>query len=250
MTLATLILSILAILISLGSAIFARRSAKAAERSANEAMKSRRDVLGPSVSITNERALLERWYWDPIHHENNPQMGAPSGIKPANVLLWPGNKGVRILLGAHIILTNEGSLTTTVSINALRSDRCDNYDDYKEVTASPPAPSTIATPDAVLLNGKLSLAPGETAGVIVRHGPSLEEWRNNGGDRPIVVEISAETSPDGARQSWKMTLASPLLERDRLNDSTYRVAMFQLPEIELIELPREYPSSVRRSKKD
>ena len=243
MTVATFVLSIVAILISVGSTILARRSALAVGM-------SRSDNLGPVISITNERALRERWYWDAMHHENNPEMGAPCEIEPLKVLQWPGNKGVRILLGAHVTIANEGSLTTTVSINARISNRCDSYDDYKATTTPTPAPSTIATPTTAIPNGKLVLKPGEKKGVIIRNGPSLEEWRNNGRGQPIAIEISAKTLRGGARQRWKIKLASPLLERDQFNDSTYRVARFQLPQIKLTELPREYPFSVRRRKND
>lgn len=258
MTIAALILSIVAILISLGLAIFAKRSAIAAERSAvaaensaDEAMKSRTDTLGPLVSITDEQALRKRWLYDPMFHQSNPLFGPPPETKPEHALIWPSNKGIQILLGAHITLRNEGSLTATVSIGALRSDRCDNYDDHEAVTSPPKEPPSVDTPDTILPGGKLLLAPGEKKGVIIRNGPSLEEWRNVGGDQPIVIVISAETSPDGTRQSWEMKLASTLLQHDQdINESLYKVASFELPEIGLTMLPREYPSSRRRSKND
>ena len=249
MTIAIFAVSLFALLVSIGSVIFAKRSAGSAKRSADEVMKTRRDTLGSHISITAERTLQERWYWDPIYDASNGLMGSPSEIRPGRTLKWPGDKRKRILLGVYVTMTNEGSLTTTVSINALRSDRCDSYDAYKKVTASPPAPATIATPPTTIANGKLLLKPGEKKGVIIRHGPSLEEWRNNGGNQPIVIGISAETSPDGSRQSWNMKLESPLLQQDPFNDSTYRVDPFQLAKIEVTPLLREYPSSARRSKK-
>ena len=92
-------------------------------------MKSRNDALGPSVSITNERPHRERWYWNLIYDANNVLMGSPPEIHPGRTLNWPGDERKRISLGAHVRITKEGSLTTTVSIKALRSDRCDNYDE-------------------------------------------------------------------------------------------------------------------------
>ena len=38
----------------------------------------------------------------------------------------------------------------------------------------PTEPQTIGTPDSILPGGRVLLAPGGTAGVIVRHGLSLE----------------------------------------------------------------------------
>lgn len=251
MTVAIFVVSLVAVVVSIGSAIFAKRSADSSQRSATEAMKSRSDTLGPVISITNELALRERWLYDPMFQESNPLFGLPPETKPGHSLIWSGNKGIRILLGGHITLTNEGSLTTTVSINALRSDRCDNYDDCKTVTSPSTEPRTIDTPDTVLRGGKLLLEPGEKKGVIIRNGPSLEEWRKNGGDQPIVIGISAETSPDGSRQSWEMKLTSTLLQQNQdINESLYTVASFQQPEIGLTMLLREYQCSVRRSKND
>jgi hypothetical protein len=152
------------------------------------------------------------------------------------VLSMPGDQSTVLQLGAYLTIRNESEHSAEVRIVADRVERCDDPDQI-ESTLDPPNSEYRA----LLEEGRIPLKGGDQVGIIVRHGPTLAEWVENGGDKPILVSISAQASPDGAVQSWRVTLECPLLGREHGNASSYRVQPFQLPTATCTELTREYP---------
>lgn len=223
-----LFVSAVALATSLWSAMSARRSAEAATR-------SRADSLGPLVSVREVHPLRERWNYSPQGLPDSP-LRYPPGVAPVErQFVRPQDLGIRLLVGAHLIVVNDGTLTTTVTISAFRADRCDDFDQVPAVLAPPAELPSTALPD-----GRLVLEASQRAGLIVRQGPTLEQWIANG-DQPYVVEIAADTSPDGARQRWKLELSAEVLDRVYGNDAAYRVVPHRPPDFKLTELPRTYP---------
>lgn len=237
-----LVLSAVALVVSAVAVIVSIRSAGSARRSADAAAKSHADELGPAVMVGRERPLRERWNHSPRGLPNS-FVGRPPGKAEVDTkFVRPQDLDVRILIGRHLAMKNEGVRSATVWMDAFRVDRCDDVADL-EVVLSPPGERA---PDA-LPDGKLTLVPGEQAGVIVRDGPTLGEWLEEG-DAPRRIEIHAESSPDGARQNWTLEMSARLLDPVPGNDASFSVVPHQPPIARLTERPRSYPTArLRRS---
>ncbi len=237
------LLGIAALVVSVVAVVWARSSAQSAERSADEAAKTRSDALGPDVTVGTERALRERWNVLPFGLPNS-HLGYPPGVAaPERQFIRPADLDVRVLVGAHLTMVNEGARTVTVKIGAFRVDRCDDFEQREEVLA-PPA----ERPSPALDGGRLVLEPRQRAGVIVRVGPTVSEWIANH-DRPYVAEIEAQTSPDGAVQHWSLELSAEVLWPVHGNDAAFRVVPHRPPELRLVELPRTYPLRPRHRRR-
>ena len=168
-------------------------------------------------------------------------VGWPPGVAQVDTrFVRPRQLDVRVLVGAHLSITNEGAKTAIVTVDAFRADRCDDFEAVESVL-SPPA----ELPSATLKNSQVSLAPRQRAGIIVRQGPSLAEWIESHPDR-YVVEITAQTSPDGATQHWRLELVACVLAEVDGNAAEYRVVPHVPPRVSLSELPRTYPSVTKR----
>jgi hypothetical protein len=244
------ILSALALVVSVVAIAVSLASARSSARSADEAAHSRADQLGPQVAVGDAKPLRERWNFRPRGLPDN-FVGQPPGLAPVDRrFIRPANLDVRVLVGAYVSITNEGSKTAIVTVDTFRADRCDDFAAVESVLSP-----TAELPSTALKNGQLSLAPGQRAGIIVRQGPSLAEWIEN---HPIshvprlgevieihpdrhVVDITAQSSPDGATQHWRLEMVADVLADVFGNAAEYRVVPHVPPGLFLSELPRTYP---------
>jgi hypothetical protein len=231
-----LLVAIVALVFSAAAVVVSIRSAASARRSADEAFRARADALGPAVAVVEETPLRERWNFSPQGLPGSPVMYPPGVASVDKRFIKPANLGVRILVAAHMVIINEGARTAKVEIDAFRVDRCDDVADIAEVLA-PPAES----PTPAIHEGRITLKPQERIGVIVRQGPTLGEWLDNG-DQPHVVNVRAQHSPDGASQNWRLEMTAQVLDTVWANDSEYRVVPHLPPDLVLTELPRTYPA--------
>jgi hypothetical protein len=231
-----LVIAIVALVLSAAAVVVSIRSAASARRSADEAFRTRADALGPAVAVVEERPLRERWNFSPQGLPGSPVM-YPPGVAPVDRrFIKPADLGVRILVGAHMVIVNESARTAKVEIDAFRVDRCDAVADIAEALAPPAESPTLAIPE-----GRITLKPQERIGVIVRQGPMLAEWLEHG-DEPQIVNVRAQHSPDGAQQAWKLEMTAQVLDTVWGNDSEYRVVPHMPPDLVLTELPRTYPA--------
>jgi hypothetical protein len=223
--------SILAIGVSIWGAVSARRSAKAADE-------SNANNLGPAITVHISEELRERWNYSPQGLPDN-RVGYPPGVCPVDrTWVVPANVGVWMLLGVHVTLFNEGQRTTSITINAFRVDRCDTTEEIAEVLA-PPAEK----PSPALPQGRFFLAPGQSAGVIIRQGLTVGEWFENQNQIPNVT-IDAKVSDDGSEQHWKLELEGELLQPEAGNHSGCRAVPHRPPKAVLTELRRTYPLAI------
>jgi hypothetical protein len=236
MALAAFLVALLALVVAGWSAFSARRSANAAELSAENAFMSRSDQLAPSVRI-EPQPIRERFMVDDRFPRQPPGVTAPRQTE----FILPSQENVRNLLGAYLDIRNEGSATATVTFDAFRVDRCSSFDEVEEIAVKP-RPAEL--PNTDIDSKRLSLRPGSNAGVIVRAGPTVGEWAALGHDTPVVMRITGEASPDGARQVWLLTLTGALLQPKYGDASHFLTMPHSLPELQLQELPREYPTRV------
>ncbi|HZT66508.1 MAG TPA: hypothetical protein VFA11_12030 [Acidimicrobiales bacterium] len=231
-----LVVAVVALVVSVGALAVAIHSAVSSRRSADSAHRAQADALGPSVTVLEPKPLRERWNYSPQGLPDS-HLGYPPGEALVDKRFTrPMHNDVRILLGAHTLFVNEGSGTATILIQAFRVDRCDNIEDASAVLLP-----RAELPSPRIADGQLVLAPGERAGVVVRQGPTLAEWLQQGGDVPYVVGISAVASPDGSSQHWRLDLVAETLGAVYGNDAEFRVLAHVLPEVRLTPLPRTYP---------
>jgi hypothetical protein len=213
----------------------AKDSALSADKSAVEARRSRLDVLGPQVSVGPVVALRERWHYGQYTHPGDlvhpPAVAAPGTEYPV-----PLNGSVRVMLGVWIPIRNEGDRSVTVQVTAFRVDRCDSEADIERVL-SPPA----ETPSPLVRNAELHLEPRSKMGVIARDGPTVDEWRQMGSDRPVQVSLTATAAPEGPSQHWNVVIAAPLLQPKFGEEGRFLVRAHELPQVLCTQLPRTYP---------
>ena len=230
-------MSVASILVAGWSAQSARRSASAAERSAAEAFKTRLDQSGPAVVLESEKAFRRRWI---VGMYRPPDHTPPGEAKPDMDLDMPGNSDARILIGAHLSFRNEGARTCRVTVSeAFRVDRADGSSkEALEAVLSPEA----EMPDTWVPDGTIAIEPGQTAGMIIRVGPTLAEWLEDG-DHPYTAKVAAVVDRDGARQEWAVSLDAALLSGNPHNASRFRVLPNVPPDLRVEEQPRVYPHS-------
>jgi hypothetical protein len=224
--------SVVAILVSLWSAWSSRRSATAATR-------ANANSLGSAVTVSVSDSLRERWNFRPGGLPDT-HVGYPPGVCPVDrTFAHPRDDDTWILVGAHLTVRNEGQRSTTVSIEAFRVDRCDDVGEIPGVVVPPPE-----SPSPAVTDGRIVLAPHESAGVIVRQGQTVGDWFAVGG-RKHEVAITAEVSEDGSKQHWKLKLDAELLQSEYGNAAGCRAVPHRPPTVKLTELRRSYPEEPR-----
>jgi len=234
---AAIILSVLALAVAGWAAWSSHRSARSAERSAEEGRRSRLDRLGPQVFIDELERVRERWMVGPMGLRHPPGLA-----KPGTAFESPGNDDVRLLIGARLLITNEGTRGAHLSIGGYRVDDADDRPGLGEewltsVLEPPPPPAR----DTLIPDGRLTIEPNHRVAVFVRTGPTVREWIDNG-DQPCTVDITAWTSPEGAHQVWELTLETQLLTTVPFNASRYDLLPHVMPETRLEERARHYPT--------
>lgn len=232
--LASIVLSAIAIVVSVGAVVFTRRSSQSSARSAVAAEHAQADKLGTDVRIDEPRPLTERWLVPDDESMHHP----PAKTTVGEAFVMPGQRDIRLLMGVSMTVRNEGTRSVEVSIGAFRVDRCDeNYG--VEHVLSPPL---NLEGSFIVAAGRLQLLPGASTELVVRQGPTLGEWVTQADQsQSPLVEIAASASPDGPTQLWRLNLSGSLLEQIPGDDSHYRALSHTPPTARLEHLPRRYP---------
>jgi hypothetical protein len=149
--------------------------------------------------------------------------------------VMPGNQDVRLLMGAFLIIRNEGSATADVNISGYMIDRRESLE-LAEKVLNPAGED----PPTRLVPGVARLSPGQQIGLIVRDGPTVGEWVKEG-DQPRVLRIEAQVSTEGAHQAWELRMEAGLLQQSHFNASEFRVVPHRPVTTNVEELPRIYP---------
>jgi hypothetical protein len=235
---ANIVLSVVALVLSVLAILYSRSSSRSAARSAVAAEHAQADTLGTDVWIDPPAALDGRWLVPDVP-AYEPYRRPPPPMAPGQVLVMGAQRDVRLLMGALLTVRNEGTRTVEVSIDAFRVDRFNVTVGLAEVLA----PASIAESAYIVAERRVRLEPrGGWVKLIVRHGPTLGEWVERG-DEAQVVGISASASPDGPTQRWSLSLSGALVQPVYGDDSHYVALPHTLPAVTLEHLPRRYPSS-------
>jgi hypothetical protein len=214
-----------------GSMGIAKVSADAAKESVIESRMARQDQFGTDVFIQFDQKLGTRW----IATRNFAQVGPAEPMK--TVLNWPGNDIDRVLVGVVLKFVNRSPLDAVVHIG---SARVDGISAERRLGAQNESPA-YGVVESLLIDGRFSMLPNSECLMLVRQGPTLAEWRENH-DAPIIVNIGASRSVEGAVQRWRLALTGALLGQELDNESAYRVQPFLQVDAELKLLSRFYPN--------
>jgi hypothetical protein len=215
-----------------GSMGIAQTAADAARDSVVESRMARQDQLGTDVFIEVVKELGTRW----IARSMNPRIAAAKPMEA--VLSMPGNDRDRILAGAVLRIVNRGSSEAIIRVFSFRVDRVSPENWQSSVDESP----SFGSIDDLVLDGTFVLGPHEEQLVLIRQGPTLQEWVE---DRqyPLSVDISAYKAPEGVIQNWRLTVICSLLGNEPGNASSFRVQPFLQASAILKFQPRIYPSA-------
>jgi hypothetical protein len=217
------------------------KSATEASKAAEEARKTRLEESAPSILISENFAQHTRWNVDSRHDGEN--FAHPFPILPGAVFHLPADATRRIYVGTILTLVNEDSKTAEVQFGA---DRLDDIttDDMNAAVLTPNEPSNVLSQaNTVHWDGRMSIGPGETRQVVVRCGPTLEEW-TVGGESPVwsnVVPITARTSVDGAYQQWELHFSASILTTNPQYLGQITLLPGALSYANVVQLPHGYP---------
>ncbi len=239
---AGIIISVIALAVSVAAVLYAKSSSESSARSALAAEHAQADALGTDIWIDEPRPLRERWFVPHIPPYEPMRRPPPMTVAGETQFVMGGQRDVRLLMGALLVVRNEGPRTTEVSIDAFRVDRFNAVVGLGEVLA----PAPIAESAYIVADRRVRLQPGERVELIVRQGPTLGEWVEHGDEGQVVVGISASASPDGPTQLWRLSLVGSLLQQMPGDDSRYRTLSHYPPEATLEHLPRSYPSPAQK----
>ena len=217
------------------------KSAGEASKSAEEARKSRLENLASSVTIKNIEPLRERWVID--SKRETEEMTHPGICEPNTTFHLPINGSGRILVGAILTLANEGDRTAEVDFDVNRLDDITSEGNYTAVLDKYNAANWRDQSNSVRRDGKVSIAPHAERLVIVRSGPTFQEWLD-GGSPPVwssPISITSHVAVDAAYQRWILTLSTQLLKTDPGYQGQVTTLSNILIDADLKRLPYGYP---------
>jgi hypothetical protein len=83
---------------------------------------------------------------------------------------------------------------------------------------------------------------GPRIGLVIRAGPTLRDWMNDG-DQPYITTIRVETGPDAAAQEWDLILVGQILTPVPQNASRSIVLPHVPINARLVQKSRKYPDT-------
>ncbi|MFZ0667159.1 MAG: hypothetical protein WAM97_15515 [Acidimicrobiales bacterium] len=158
MDFAAIVIAAVAAVFSGWAAWSAHGSKNSAKQSVEEVRKARLDSQAPAVFVEKPEPQRERWNLVPLGDSGRHH---PPVADPGRTFESPGNDDVRILIGAHLTIRNEGSVSAQMSVSgAIRVYPLD------EMGFGIPTKIAIDTPQA-----EYTLGPGDTQEIEVWSGP-------------------------------------------------------------------------------
>jgi hypothetical protein len=109
MAVAAFVVGVVALLVAGWSAWSAHRSVKSAAASAVEARRARLDAFGLAVTLVGVQPRSERWIQPPFLDQ------LPAVTPPGTEYVVPRQDNDLLLLGAEVLLVNEGATSYTTA---------------------------------------------------------------------------------------------------------------------------------------
>lgn len=226
MEVAALSVAIAGAAVAMWSALSAHRSATEARRSREEARQARLDAAAPAVNVIGTVGRRERWIAPQLQGEDSLV------VRPDVEFVVPRNRNDVLLLGAEVLLANEGSTTALVAIPE-HSEFMEGVGDFPnhfmpgEKAALPPPAN----------DREYSLRPGRKGLLLLRTGRTVGEWARNKGGVQAVLTIRSQFSRDVVDEVI-LQIDAPILEPIHGDDSHFRVAPHTLATVNSTTLRR------------
>ncbi|MGH8994918.1 MAG: hypothetical protein ACRDYB_02610 [Acidimicrobiales bacterium] len=145
------------------------------------------------------------------------------------------------MIGAILRIKNEGSISTRISMTGTYRIDTPLVLDTDEVDRI--VREGKPQPDTRLPQSGITIEPGASMEIVVRAGPTLREWIDQG-EHPCWIHIRAVTSPEAAAQEWELVLSGQLLNQNFSSASRFDVLAHTLIDTQLVSLPRAYPANL------
>lgn len=238
-----LVLSGIGILLGFRANGISHEAKEAARESADEARRTRLDNLASTITIPDNAPQYHRWLIDAT--QETQDYSHPYPTSPMRTFHVPKEGNVRILVGTILTFVNEGDRTARVEIAADRIDDITTEDAFAAVLDpnNPNPASTTNQSHTVRRDGVVSIPPHDHRQVLIRSGPTIQEWLD-AGSSPIwstEVSITSRVAVDGAVQRWTLTLSAQILTTDPQYLGQVRTVPHALITAELSSLPYGYP---------
>jgi hypothetical protein len=218
------------------------RANRIANAAKEEARKSRLETFAPSVTVIEVIPAYDRWQVDSSNE--NEFYAHPGAIAPMTMLQLPKYAQLRILIGCILTLKNEGSRTTEVEFGAERVDDVTDEESYGAVFRMNDPTNSINQSHTILRERKVTIPPGQIRQVVIRSGPTMQGWIDEG--QPHVwsteVPIVARVAIDGAYQRWSLSLSAEILTTDPQYASQVRTLANKIVAAKVEPLSLGYPA--------
>lgn len=242
-SIAALVLSGIGILLAILANKISHEAKDAARKSADEARKSRLDNLASTITILDNQPQHSRWMIDAAQEAKDFSHPMPSS--PMRMFHVPKDFNVRILVGTILTFANEGVRTARVEITANRIDDITTEDAFAAVMdPNNPNPARVTNQShTVRRDGVVFVPPRERRQILIRSGPSIEEWLETGPSPTWSAEASivSRVAVDGAFQRWTLAFSAQILTTNPQYLGQVSTVAHSLINAELTELPLGYP---------
>lgn len=211
MALAAVVIAGLSAVIATWGAWSAHRSAQAAERTRQESRQARLDALAPAVNVVGVSGRHERWV-APRFLGQGPRV-----VPPDTEFVTPRNSEEMLLIGAELLMTNEGATTAIVSVPS-HSEFVEGVGNF----ASHFGPGENAALPPSAGEGQFALGPGRKALLIVRAGHPLSQWV--AGESHAIADVAfGGQFGQGVVDNVRVDISAPVIEPVHGDESHFRV---------------------------
>lgn len=242
-SIAALVISGIGILLAILANKISHEAKDAARKSADEARKARLDNLVSTITIPDKIPQHNRWLINAAQETEDFSHSLPSSqMRTFHV---PKECNVRILVGTILTFVNEGDRTARVEIAANRIDDITTEDAFAAVMDpnNPDPARTTNQSHTVRRDCVVFVPPHEHRQIMIRSGPTIQEWLDAGSSPTWSAEVSivSRVAVDGAFQRWTLTLSAQILTTNPQYLGQVSTVPHSLISAELTELPFGYP---------
>jgi hypothetical protein len=235
MALIGLILAAIAILVSF-------RAVAMAEQSATAEKHSNADSLGTEVEVSTFHYVdaHKRWKFGVLGISNASDGSLPFTAEPGEEFTIPGDSELLVTVAAALEIRNTGHRRASVLVDADRL--IENVRD----TSTMPITTIVGYRNR---QGAVDLNAGETKYFFAYRGLTLGEWFRRGAisaSMEFEIKVHASAGPDASTQHWVVQLAAPIFELVQSNSSGARIVATTLPNLQVRQGRRTYPSDSKR----
>jgi len=210
---------VIADLIAAASAVAAVLGWLAARRATAEARKARLDPRACLITIRYVTGNRKRWILGPY-----PVTSAAGEAKPGTEFILPANGDVISMIGAIVILANEGGISALLRIPA-HSEFMESVPDDEVAPNQQAALGAIKAPLPTQRgDGQWVIEPGNLALLTLRGGWTVEDLATTGGRRALDLTVEATDPTAAVADSWRFHLSPGAATQNEVLQPVYGAA--------------------------